>query len=312
MRFPFNLPKEREFDVIGFGTNAVDFLIQVPEYPSFNSKIELTDYKQAAGGEVATTLVGLQRLGLKTSYAGRFGKDSAGEFGLKELVAEGVDVRFSETVEGARTQIAFIIIDERDGERTVIWNRDKKLCYSLDESPLEIGSVARILHLTPHDTEACVKLARRAKLQNTVISLDIDDTFEDLEELLPLVDILISSADFAEKLLGIKDKKDALGEIAARFGCGIAGLTSGEAGSLIFSGGEFFETEGFIVPGGCKDTTGAGDAFRTGFLYGVLNGESIEESARIANAVAALKCRKVGARTALPNVAALEEIIHDN
>ena len=65
MQFPFMVNPEREFDVVGFGTNAVDFLIQVPHYPTFNSKVELTEYTQAAGGEVATTMAGLQRLGVK-------------------------------------------------------------------------------------------------------------------------------------------------------------------------------------------------------------------------------------------------------
>ena len=55
MQFPFKLPENKEFDVVGFGTNAVDYLVIVPEYPAFNSKIELTDYVQAAGGEIVFT-----------------------------------------------------------------------------------------------------------------------------------------------------------------------------------------------------------------------------------------------------------------
>ena len=117
MQFSLKFSEKKEFDVVGFGTNAVDFLIVVPEYPEFNSKIALTDYIQAAGGEVATTVVGLSRLGLKTAYAGRFGTDSAGDFGLQTLCDEGVNVKFAEQIADARTQIAFIIIDERSGER---------------------------------------------------------------------------------------------------------------------------------------------------------------------------------------------------
>ena len=125
MHFPFTLKKDTDFDVVGFGTNAVDFLIQVPHYPDFNSKVELDDYVQAAGGEVATSMAGLQRLGLRTSYIGRFGNDHAGEIGIESLVREGVDMQYAETIDGARTQIAFIVIDERNGERTVIWKRDE-------------------------------------------------------------------------------------------------------------------------------------------------------------------------------------------
>ena len=95
MQFPFTLKKEADFDVVGFGTNAVDFLIQVPHYPEFNSKVELTDYHQAAGGEIATSMAGLQRLGLRTSYIGRFGTDNAGDIGLGSRRHEGVDLTYA-------------------------------------------------------------------------------------------------------------------------------------------------------------------------------------------------------------------------
>lgn len=301
MKFPFKTAENKEFDAVGFGTNAVDFLIIVPEYPKFDSKIELTDYLQLAGGEVATAMVGLQRLGLKTSYVGRFGDDAAGDFGLQSLRDESVDLRFAEQITGAKTQIAFIIIDERNGERTVIWKRDKKLSYTAENVPPGVAGMGKVLHFTPHDTQACLKLAREARREKTIVSSDVDNVFEGIERLLPNVDILLASAEFPEKLLGIKDYKTALIELKSRFGCPIVGITLGESGSLIFCENEFIRTEGFAVPGGCKDTTGAGDSFRTGFLYGLLCGASVEESARMANAVAALKCRDIGARTALPD-----------
>lgn len=300
MQFPFQLSQNKEFDVVGFGTNAVDFLIVVPEYPSFNSKIKLTDYIQAAGGEVATTMVGLARLGLKTSYIGRFGADREGDFGLQTLRDESVDVRFAEKIEGARTQIAFIVIDERNGERTVIWHRDARLSYTEKDAPADCAALGKVLHFTPHDTRACLQLAQKAKANGTIVSIDVDNVFEGINELLPLVDIMISSAEFPEKLVGIKDSKKALREINRRFGCPIVGLTLGEKGSLMLCGEEFIESDGFAVPDGCKDTTGAGDAFRVGFLYGLLRGETVENAAQMANAVAALKCRRLGARTALP------------
>ena len=309
MEFPFELLKNRKFDASGFGTNAVDFLIQVPEYPEFNSKVELNDYIQAAGGEVATTMAGLQRLGLKTVYAGRFGSDAAGDFGIQSLADEGVDVRFAERIKGARTQIAFIIIDERNGERTVIWQRDEKLAYSESEAPLDAATLGKVLHFTPHDARACLAMAKRAKAEGVIISIDIDNLFEGVEEVLPYVNIMIASADFPEKFLGIAGKKAALKEIRSRFGCGIVGVTLGETGSLLLCEDTFIESPGFAVPNGCMDTTGAGDSFRTGLLYGLLTGESVEESAKMANAVAALKCRAIGARTALPNRGELTDLL---
>jgi len=309
MKFPFELVAGKEFDVVGFGTNAVDYLIQVPEYPAFASKIELSRYTQLAGGEVATTMVGLRRLGLKTCYVGRFGIDREGDFGLQTLLDETVDVRFAEQIERAKTQIAFIIIDERSGERTVIWHRDESLAYNEKDAPLNAAALGKILHFTPHDAQACRLMAQTAKAEKTVVSIDVDNIFDGIEELLPQVDILISSAEFPEKLVGIKDKKESLLEIKSRFGCKIVGMTLGAIGSLLLCENEFVETDGFEVPNGCRDTTGAGDAFRVGLLYGLLKNESVETAARMANAVAALKCRKLGARTALPNNAELHKLL---
>lgn len=309
MQFSLKFSETKEFDVVGFGTNAVDFLIVVPEYPQFNSKIALTDYVQTAGGEIATTMVGLSRLGLKTAYVGRFGTDAQGDFGLQSLIDENVNVDFAEQISGARTQIAFIVIDERNGERTVIWNRDKKLSYGEADAPIKCAALGKILHFTPHDTQACLKMARQARENDTIVSIDIDNVFDGVNELLPLVDIFISSAEFPEKLVGIRDKKDSLKEIKRRFDCKIVGMTLGEEGSLMLFEDRFIESKGFQVPNGCKDTTGAGDAFRVGFLYGLLKGESVENAAKLANAVAALKCRELGARTALPNKLEIEELI---
>lgn len=301
MRFPFTLPEDKKFDVVGFGTNAVDYLIVVPEYPAFDSKIRLTNYIQSAGGEIATTTVGLRRLGLNACYIGRFGDDKEGDFGLQTLRDEGVDCAFAEQIAGARTQIAFIVIDERNGERTVIWERDARLSYTAADAPAEAAALGKILHFTPHDARACIEPARRAKAENAIVSIDIDNIFDGVEELLPFVDVFISSAEFPRRLVGIDDRKESLREINRRYGCAVVGMTLGERGSLILCENRFVETGGFAVPGGCKDTTGAGDAFRVGLLYGLIRNESVEAAAQMANAVAALKCRSLGARTALPS-----------
>lgn len=309
MKFPLNLPENKKFDVVGFGTNAVDYLIRVPEYPPIYSKIELTDYTLLAGGEIASTLAGLQRLKMRTAYIGRFGDDKEGDFGLRTLIDEGVNVEYAEQIAGATTQIAFIIVDTSNGERTVIWKRDGKLAYTPEEVSVDFVRDTKIFHATPHDALACARMAREAKANGAIVSIDIDNLFDGLTEMIPLVDIFLASAEFPEKLVGIKDQKDALREIKSRFRCPIVGMTLGARGSLILCEGEFIETGGFEVPNGCKDTTGAGDAFRVGFLYGLLKGESVEESARLANAVAALKCRELGARTALPDEIEVREIL---
>ena len=309
MRFPFSLPTDRAFDAVGFGLNAVDHLIVVPEYPAFDTKMQLVEHLQAAGGQTASAMVGLQRLGKKTAYAGRFGSDTEGTFGLASLIREGVDVEFCQVIDGARNQLAFIVIDKRNGERTIIWDRDERLAYAANEAPIDIAARGRVLHVDAHDPPACVSMARASRDAGTIVSSDIDNIYEGVTELLPLVDILVASAEFPKRLTGINDERASLVEMKSRYGCGVVGMTLGARGALLYHEGSFLEAPAFDVPGGCRDTTGAGDAFHAGFLFGLLTGEEIELSLRLANATAALKCRSLGARTSLPNRKELFEMV---
>src|SRR6266704_4434005 len=151
MRLPLDLPNAKDFDAVGFGLNAVDHLIVVPEYPAFDSKLRFLEHQLSAGGQTASAMAALQRLGMKTAYAGRFGSDREGLFGLQSLQSEGVDVKHAQTIEGASNQLAFIVIDAKNGERTIIWDRDEKLSYGAGEAPTELAGRGRVLHLDAHD-----------------------------------------------------------------------------------------------------------------------------------------------------------------
>jgi len=300
VKFPFKVPANKEFDAAGFGVNAVDHLLVVPEFPGHATKTRLNEHRQGAGGQTASAIVALQRLGMRTAYAGRFGTDPEGRLGLQSLRDEGVDLEFAEVIEGARTQVGYIIIEAERGERTVIWDRDERLAYTADDAPVEFAGKAHVLHLDSHDPLACASMAREARAAGTIVSADIDNVYEGLPELLPLIDVLISSKEFPRLLTGIDNPRAALNEIKARYGCTLVGLTKGGRGATVLCKGEFLETPAFQVPGGCVDTTGAGDAFHGGFLYGLVQGEDVETSLRLGCAVAALGCRALGARTGLP------------
>ena len=309
MRIPLRIPNQNDFDAVGFGLNAVDHLIVVPHYPEFDTKTRFTHHQESAGGQTASAMVALRRLGLKTAYAGRFGSDEAGRFGWRSVEDEGVNLAYAETIEGADTQTAFIIIDARSGERTIIWDRDERLSYRSDEAPLELASRGRVLHLDAHDPPACAAMARAARNAGTIVTADIDNVYDGLPELLPLIDVLITSSEFPHRLMGISDLRAYLIEAKARFGCAIVGATLGERGAIVLCEGEFIESPAFEVPGGCRDTTGAGDAFHAGFIYGMLRDEDLESCMKLGNALAALKCRSLGARAALPNVDELREFL---
>jgi len=307
VRIPFQVPKQKDFDAVGFGLNAVDHLIVVPEYPAFDSKVRFTEYEKSAGGETASAMVALKRLGLSTAYAGRFGSDEDGRFGLRAIEYEGVNLDFAEVIEGADNQVAFIIIDSRSGERTIIWDRDERLSYRPDEVPTDLAGRGRILHIDGQDPPARAVMAGAAHDAGAIVTADIDSIYKGLPELLPLIDVLITSADFPHRITGISDERASLVEMKARYGCAIVGATLGARGALIYCDGQFIESRAFEVPEGCRDTTGAGDAFHAGFIYGMLNDEDLETCMKLGNAVAALKCRSLGGRAALPTVDELNE-----
>jgi sugar/nucleoside kinase (ribokinase family) len=254
-------------------------------------------------------MVSLQRLGFKTAYAGRFGSDTEGQFGLKTLKDEGVNTDYAEVVDGSATQIAFITIEEHSGERTIVWDRDDRLAYQPEEAPRNFGSQGRVLHLDAHDPPACVRVAQDAKQAGTLISADIDNVYDGLPALLPYIDILLGSKEFPHRVTGIADPMEALVELQNRYGSGIVGMTLGDQGAVIYCEGQFLKSPAYTAPGGCKDTTGAGDAFRGGFLYGMLTGEDIETSMKLGNAVAAMKCSALGARPGLPTLQQLKTFL---
>jgi sugar/nucleoside kinase (ribokinase family) len=190
-----------------------------------------------------------------------------------------------------------------------VWDRDDKLAYSPDEAPAEFGALGKVLHLDGHDPPACARVARAARETGTIISADIDNVYEGLPELLPLIDIMIGSKEFPRRVTGIQDHREALVELKNRYGCALVGMTIGAQGAVIYHEGEFIESQGFEAPGGCRDTTGAGDAFHAGFLYGFPLGDDLESSPILRYAVAALKFSAVGARTALPTKSALDQFL---
>jgi sulfofructose kinase len=175
---------------------------------------------------------------------------------------------------------------------------------------VDFGARGRVLHLDAHDPPACVVVARAARAAGTIVSADIDNIYEGLPELLPHLDVLISSSEFPRRLTGIADERAALAELKTRLHeDALVGMTLGARGAVLYHEGAFIESAAFAVPGGCRDTTGAGDAFHAGFLYGLLQGEEIESCLTLGAAVAALKCRDLGARAALPTAPELNQFL---
>jgi len=310
MDFGIDIPARKPFDAVALGLNAVDHLIVVPHYPAFNSKTAFLSHTLAPGGQSATAMVALARLGMRAGYIGKVGADDLGRFQIHSISSEGVDTSGVRVVDGAESQTAFIIVDQTSGERTILWHRDAQLTMGKDEVDRAMVTAGRVLHLDGHDVAASIVAARYAREAGVPTVLDIDQFYPGTEGLLPLIDFLISSSSFPERATGEPDLRVALRILADRTHAPFVAATLGENGVLAYVQGQYLHSPAFKIE--CRDTTGAGDAFHGGFIYGLLAGFSVEQTLRVANAVAALKCRAVGARTALPMLAELESFLASN
>ncbi len=308
MHFSFQLASDRPIDVVGFGLNAVDHLVTIPRFPHFNTKVRLSDHQQMPGGQVSSAMVGAQRLGLRAAYIGKVGYDNEGRMLIESLQKEGVDCTGVMIAMGCKTQGAVIIIEQFSGERTILWYHDDGTRISPDELKREMIMRARVLHLDGFDTQAAKQAAIWAREAGMPVTIDLDTVYPGIDELLPHVDCLITSQGLANELAGTMDERQALRNLHDRYGCYLVSMTQGSRGALAYVEDTFIASSAFRPPV-IKDTTGAGDAFRAGFIYGLCKGFTIEETMRAANAVAALQCRELGARDALPTEEELKQFL---
>jgi sulfofructose kinase len=300
---------DRPFDVVGLGQNSVDLVAVLPEFPASNSKHRIQRFARLPGGQVASAMVCCARLGHRARYIGRFGDDELGGIGVSSLLAEGVDLAAAGIVSGAHTRFAIILVDGRTGDRTVLWERDPRLAETPETVPSAVVMSARALLVDCDDVEASVAAARIARAHGVVTVIDVEASLPGLDDLLPLIDVIIASEGFPERYSGEAATGAALRALAARFDPAMVCVTLGPGGSLALVDDREVRTPAFPIT--CVDSTGAGDAFRGGFISALLRfgwGDP-EHLLRFANAVAALKCRKAGAREGLPRPAEVEALL---
>jgi sulfofructose kinase len=301
--FDIEWPANRPFQVIGFGLNAVDWMCVVPRYPEHNSKMRMECMYKLGGGQIATAAALCGRYGLKTRYIGRVGSDEIGQFSLADIQKEPIDTNCVEMVPDAFSQFSFIIVDRPTGERTIIWDRDPRLAYSVEDLRSEWITQGQILHLDGHDQAASIQAARWARQAGMKTSLDIDKVQPGVEELLKLIDFAITSANFAQQFSGSPDWKTGLRAVA-EVAPGFAAVTLGKEGVGALWQEEIVQVPGISVE--AVDTTGAGDVFHGAFVYSLFQNWSVERCLRFSNVAGALACTRYGARGGIPPV---EEVL---
>jgi sulfofructose kinase len=293
-------------DIVGVGLNALDTTIRVPQFPTFNSKLEILSSNVYPGGQVASALIACQRWGLRTRYVGKIGDDFAARLHREIFVREGVEAHLLE-VPHCESQLSYILVEQNSGERTVLWKRDTRLDILPEELSAEWIEGARLLHVDGHPTPPAIAAARIAKRSGIPVMADLDNLYPGVEVLLEHIDYLFSSREFPERVTGISDLFRSLPEIVRRFGCKVAGATLGTDGVLAWDDALFHYCPAFRVE--AVDTTGAGDIFHAGFAYSLLNALTLDEAMKFSCAAAALNCTAPGARGGVRSLKEIHEIV---
>ena len=293
----------KKFDVIGVGYSSVDYFGIVDEYPPpADRKMPMAQFAKHGGGPVATALVALSRLGARTAFVGKMGDDEFGSFMKSQLEEDKVDITQVVTEPGVSSQFAFIIVDQDTGKRTILWSQSEVSPLCADEMDREFITSASILHLDGLQMEAGLAAARWAKAAGMTVVLDGDTMRPRIDELIGLTDVLITSHNFAVQFTGEDDMEKALRKMRS-LNPEIVGITLGIDGCILSREDTIIRRPVYDVK--VVDTTGAGDVFHGAFIYGLLKNWPLEKTAEFANAVASIKCRKLGGRAGIPTLDAV-------
>ncbi|MBN1454776.1 MAG: carbohydrate kinase family protein [Methanomicrobia archaeon] len=291
-----------KLDVVGLGALNYDVLYAVERIARGGEEVGILNIKKAPGGSAANTIVALARLGASVGFVGVVGSDEEGQLIMDDLRTEGVATRIARVEGYTGAAIGFV---DRDGERALYIYPGVNDQLDMTAIDLEFVNDARFLHTSSFVNDAQLAMQRelaremRAKLSFTPGMLCFTYKLPDLEELiahstvvflsLGELNCLLSSEDYekgAELLIG-SGAQTVCVTLGAK-GCYIADRSG--AAHLIAA----YKTQ-------AVDTTGAGDAFAAGFLFGLLHDKSLEECGKIGNFVASRCIREYGCRKGLPS-----------
>jgi ribokinase len=296
-------------DIVGLGEVVVDWVAQIPHFPSPDEKIDSTHQDLFSGGVTANYAVAAARLGARTGFIGAVGDDEQAQFLLRDFAAEGVDTTWTLRKAGARTPVNFIFVVETSGEKVIIQSPYMQTTRLEPPDLVNLEDYLRgvkLLHTTAIHPEATLETIALAKRLGVKVSLDLEAQIAvrglpALRPILEQVDILLPNKAGAMKLTGT-DSPGGAARALLDMGIPLVVTTLGADGAAAYS------ADGVTRVGGCRiqpvDTTGAGDTFCAAFCTAyVVNRASIESAMALANAAAGLKCLKLGARPGMPTLA---------
>jgi len=283
----------------GLGQCCWDTLAVVGAYPVPDSKAQALAWEEQAGGPTATALVALARLGVACRFAGVVGDDEIGGRIRRALGAEGIDTASLAVRPGGESQRAFIMVEQGGGRRTIVWRPPAAEPLRPDEVPETFLAGSSLLLLDGLMADASLHAARLARRLGIPVLVDAGRMRPGMLELARQCDYLVAAEQFFLDL-GWDRTPGQFSALAVGLGAPVVTVTLGAGGSLTWEGDEPFHVPAFPVA--AVDTTGAGDVFHGGFGFGILQRWGVREAVIFASALAAMKCRQMGAQGGIPRL----------
>jgi ribokinase len=292
------------FDVIGFGALNVDTLLKVDKIARAEEESFIQDYTEACGGSAANTMVGLARLGCKVGFIGKVANDREGKMQIDCFKTEGVDTGGIIQAEKGKSGMVLGFVD-RKGARALYINSGVNDLIEPREMKWEYVSQTRFLHLSSFVGEKSFRAQKKlvGSLPDDVkISFDPGSVyaqkgFAAVEPLIRSSYVMMPNAGELELLTGETEYPKGAARLI-EMGVKIVAVKLGDKGCYVTDGQERKTIHPFKVK--VVDTTGAGDAFNAGFLYGLIHDKTLAECGQLGNFVAAQSVTKMGARAGLP------------
>lgn len=305
--------------VILIGDLCLDIFFQVPNYPQPGGDGLAQKMVTQLGGSAANTAVALAHLGIEPHLLTHAGSDLWGERTLGILRQEGVATGRIIQEAGESTGVTFLAVTP-DGERTMFTYRGANTHLHPDEITSEALNGASLLHLSGYacltrpQSDAVWKAVDLAAAAGMDVTLDIgvEPAYalgKALINMLPKLSLLILGEPEANAIAKTEDLEKAI-RFLLDHGVKMVGLKLGKYGCQLITAARRASIPGFEMP--VVDTTGAGDAFSAGMIYGLCKGLSHEAAGLLANTMGGLAVTNWGAGSALPDAARVVEFLEKN
>lgn len=307
--------------ILTLGAAVVDIPLCPVDKNTFEKDVcMLDDISMTVGGDALNEATVLARLGYRTRLVTMVGSDPAGDFILRHCKETGIDAGYLKVRGDVSTSINIPLIMP-DGQRVFVTNRNGSTWkFCLEDIDFRAFDGVRVLSLdsifvNPKlDVSALKTIFTEAKKRGVLICADLikcrfGETLKDVESALQYVDYLFSNPEEAQALTQERE----IGRMAEAFlkaGVGHVIIKDGSRGAYIAAGAERY-LEPAYGKANCVDTTGAGDNFASGFIAALLEGKSLSECGKFANAVASIAIEKVGAVTAVRTREQVEQRYRD-